>query len=502
MVDHLNTQDDPGLREACGVFGCVSQGEWPTQLDVAHTIYLGLVGLQHRGQESAGIVTSMGTNDCRYIVRKGMGLVSNVFSEDDVHKLKGNIGIGHNRYSTQGESDTINVQPFVVETIHGLIAVAHNGELVNAKKLKQKLMKHGVGLSTGTDSELITQLLTHTPECGEPHGANWVERIKKIMSETILSYSLVIMHADKIYAVRDPFGNRPLCLGKLVSLGSIKDNTNKNEVTSGWVVSSESCSFNSIGAKYFREVLPGEVVELSKRGVKSVYMAPRLNNKAPATCIFEYVYFARPDSIMEGQMVYSVRQRCGQQLAKEAPVEVDLVSTVPDSATPAALAYAAQLGIPYGEVFCKNCYVGRTFIQPNMRLRKMGVNKKFGPLSDNIRGRRIVLIDDSIVRGVTMIPIVRLLRAEGAKEVHIRIASPPIKYPCYMGINIPTKQELVANRIKEDKLADYFGADSLQYLTVEGLQQAVVEGIEGDVLGNTGHCVACLTGSYPIDLDW
>ncbi|XP_062577163.1 amidophosphoribosyltransferase-like [Saccostrea cucullata] len=502
MVDHLSTQDDTGLREACGVFGCVAQGNWPTQLDIAHTIYLGLVGLQHRGQESAGIVTSVGTNDCRYSIKKGMGLVSNVFSEEDLHKLKGNIGIGHTRYSTQGESDTINVQPFVVETIHGLIAVAHNGELVNAKKLKQKLLKHGVGLSTGTDSELITQLLTHTPECGEPNGANWIGRIKKIMEETVISYSLVIMHDDKIYAVRDPFGNRPLCLGKLLSVGSIKDNSKKDEMIDGWIVSSESCSFNSIGAKYFREVLPGEVVELSKTGIKSVYMAPRPNNKPPATCIFEYVYFARPDSVMEGQMVYSVRQRCGRRLAKEAPVEVDLVSTVPDSATPAALAYAAQLGIPYGEVFCKNRYVGRTFIQPNMRLRKMGVTKKFGPLSENIRGRRIVLVDDSIVRGVTMIPIVNLLRTEGAKEVHIRIASPPIKYPCYMGINIPTKQELIANKIEKEKFAEYFGADSLQYLTVEGLQQAVVEGIKGDGLENTGHCVACLTGDYPTNLEW
>ncbi|KAK3100703.1 hypothetical protein FSP39_024003 [Pinctada imbricata] len=495
--------ESTGLNEACGVFGCVATGNWPTDLDVPHTIYLGLIGLQHRGQESAGIVTSMGNKNSRYKIKKGMGMVNGIFHEEELLKLRGNLGIGHTRYSTLGASDTSNVQPFVVETLHGLIAVAHNGELTNAKSLKTKLLKHGVGLSTGTDSELITQLLTHTPECGEPHGANWIGRIKRIMSETVISYSLVIMHDDKIYAVRDPYGNRPLCLGKLLPATAFagKKEVDKDDLD-GWVVSSESCCFNSVGARYYREVLPGEVVELSKEGVKSVYIAPRPNDTPPAMCIFEYVYFARPDSIFEGQMVYTVRQRCGRQLAKEAPVDVDIVSTVPESATPAALAYAKQLGIPYGEVFCKNRYVGRTFIQPNMRLRQLGVAKKFGPISENIKGKRIVLIDDSIVRGVTMIPIVKLLRAEGAKEVHLRIASPPIKHPCYMGINIPTTQELIANKISMDKLAEYFDADSLQYLTVEGLKHAVQQGIKDDENDRVGHCVACLTGQYPVKIDW
>ncbi|CAG2207910.1 PPAT [Mytilus edulis] len=493
---------DTDLHEACGVFGCVATGAWPTQLDVAHTIYLGLVGLQHRGQESAGIVTSLGAEDSKFKTKKGMGLVTHIYAEEDIAKLKGNIGIGHTRYSTQGESEIQNIQPFVVETEHGLIAVAHNGELVNAKSLKKKLLRHGVGLSTGSDSELITQLLTHLPECGEPQGlVNWVGRIKRIMAETLTSYSLVIMHHDKIYALRDPFGNRPLCIGKLYPAAAFSGKkVISDDDVDGWVVSSESCNFNSMGARYYREVLPGEVIELSKEGVKSVYIAPRPNKAPPAFCIFEYVYFARTDSTFEGQMVYTVRQRCGRQLAEEAPVNVDIVSTVPESATPAALAYAEKLGIPYGEVFCKNRYIGRTFIQPNMRQRKLGVAKKFGVLTENFRGKRVVLIDDSIVRGVTMVPIVKLLRAEGAAEIHIRIASPPIKYPCYMGINIPTFQELVANVVPLEDMPSHFGADSLQYLSVDGLKKAVREGIKNPN-GSVGHCVACLTGEYPVKCD-
>ncbi|KAJ8297919.1 hypothetical protein KUTeg_024450 [Tegillarca granosa] len=498
----LTMSDDYGLREHCGVFGCVAAKDWPTQLDVAHTIYLGLIGLQHRGQESAGIVTSMGTENCKFKSKKDMGFVSHVFHEEELLKLRGNLGIGHTRYSTLGESDAKNIQPFVVETLHGLIAVAHNGELINAKSLKTKLLKHGVGLSTGTDSELITQLLTHTPECGEPNGINWIERIKKIMSETLISYSLVIMHDDKLYAVRDPFGNRPLSLGKLLPVSSMSGKKDIEDIDAdGWVVSSESCCFNSVAARYYREVLPGEIVELSKDGVRSVYVAPRPEAKPPAMCIFEYVYFARSDSTFEGQMVYMVRQRCGKQLALEAPADADIVSTVPESATPSAMSYANTLGIPYGEVFCKNRYVGRTFIQPNMRLRQLAVAKKFGAITENIKGKKIVLVDDSIVRGNTMIPIVKLLRSEGAKEIHLRVASPPIKHPCYMGINIPTQQELIANRMPIEKMPEYFGADSLVYLSVDGLVRAVQEKMK-TATGEGGHCVACLTGKYPVEPEW
>ncbi|XP_041358673.1 amidophosphoribosyltransferase-like [Gigantopelta aegis] len=488
------------MKDACGVFGCVAGGNWPSQLDVAQIIHLGLIGLQHRGQESAGIVTTDGESG-KFRQKRGMGLVGSVFSEDDLLRLKGNLGIGHTRYSTQGVSDLVNIQPFTVETIHGLISVAHNGELVNAPALKKKLLLHGVGLSTTSDSELITQLLTHTPACGEPNGVNWVGRIQKLMTEALTAYSLVILHQDRIYAVRDPFGNRPLCIGKLVPAVAFTSNhTITDQDIDGWVVSSESCAFHAIGARYHREVLPGEIVELSKDGIRSCYIAERPEAKKSAFCIFEYVYFARPDSTFENQMVYTVRQRCGKQLALEAPVEADLISTVPESATPAAMAYAKHLQIPYMEVLSKNRYVGRTFIQPSIRLRQLGVAKKFGPLTENFRGKRIVLVDDSIVRGNTMGNIVRLLKSFGASEVHIRVASPPIKFPCYMGINIPTKEELIANQMPIEQIGWYFGADSLQYLSIEGLQKAVEEGIKDDK--EQGHCIACLSGDYPVVPDW
>ncbi|KAK9399127.1 amidophosphoribosyltransferase [Crotalus adamanteus] len=464
--------EESGIGEECGVFGCISAGLWPTELDVPHVITLGLVGLQHRGQESAGIVTSDGESAHSFKVHKGMGLVNHVFSEDSLKKLNvSNLGIGHTRYSTSGVSVLDNCQPFVVETLHGKIAVAHNGELTNAMRLRRKLMRHGVGLSTSSDSELITQLLAFTPPLEQDDTPDWVARIKNLMNETPTSYSLLMMHKDIIYAVRDPYGNRPLCIGRLVPVGDISRKGKINAETEGWVVSSESCSFLSIGAEYYREVMPGEIVKISKYDVQSLDIVPRPQGDPSAFCIFEYVYFARPDSIFEGQMVYSVRRRCGQQLAIEAPVEADLVSTVPESATPAALGYAQKCGLPYIEVLCKNRYVGRTFIQPNMRLRQLGVAKKFGVLSDNFRGKRVVLIDDSIVRGNTISPIIKLLRESGAKEVHIRVASPPIKFPCYMGINIPTKEELIANRPEFKDLAGYIGADSVVYLSVEGLDR-------------------------------
>ncbi|KYO46029.1 amidophosphoribosyltransferase [Alligator mississippiensis] len=468
-----------------------------------------------RGQESAGIVTSDGESAQAFKVHKGMGLINHVFSEDSLKKLYvSNLGIGHTRYSTSGISELQNCQPFVVETLHGKIAVAHNGELTNAVRLRRKLMRHGVGLSTSSDSELITQLLAFTPPLENDDTADWVARIKNLMNETPTSYSLLLMHKDIIYAVRDPYGNRPLCIGRLVPVGDMNGKGKDNRETEGWVVSSESCSFLSIGAEYYREVLPGEIVKISRYDVQTLDVVPRPEGDASAFCIFEYVYFARPDSIFEGQMVYSVRRRCGQQLAIEAPVEADLVSTVPESATPAALGFAQKCGLPYIEVLCKNRYVGRTFIQPNMRLRQLGVAKKFGVLSDNFKGKRVVLIDDSIVRGNTISPIIKLLRESGAKEVHIRVASPPIRFPCYMGINIPTKEELIANKPEFHDLANYIGADSVVYLSVEGLVSSVQESIKArqenenhlktnkSRVGKIGHCIACLTGEYPVALEW
>ncbi|KAH9629605.1 hypothetical protein HF086_002541 [Spodoptera exigua] len=392
---------ESGLTHECGVFGAISTGDWPTQVDIPQVICLGLVALQHRGQESAGIVTSEGKSARTFNTHKGMGLVNNIFNDEAMKKLKGNLGIGHT------------------------------------------------------------------------------------------SYSLVIMLKDKIYAVRDPYGNRPLCLGKILPLGSsfLMNGCAKNGVedrAEGWVVSSESCGFLSIGARYVREVLPGEIIEMSRHGIRTVDVVERPADKQQAFCIFEYVYFARADSIFEGQMVYSARMQCGRMLARESAIDADIVSSVPESGTAAAHGYARQSGIPFMEVLCKNRYVGRTFIQPSTRLRQLGVAKKFGALSENVRGKRIVLIDDSIV--------------------HIRIASPPLKYPCYMGINIPTREELIANKMDTIKLAEHVGADSLEYLSVEGLVSAVHYNMKtnpSDGLG--GHCTACLTGEYPggvPDDDW
>ncbi|XP_076794816.1 amidophosphoribosyltransferase isoform X3 [Arvicanthis niloticus] len=466
-----------------------------------------------------------------------MGLVNHVFTEDNLKKLYvSNLGIGHTRYATTGKCELENCQPFVVETLRGKIAVAHNGELVNAARLRKKLLRHGIGLSTSSDSEMITQLLAYTPPQEQDDTPDWVARIKNLMKEAPTAYSLVIMHRDVIYAVRDPYGNRPLCIGRLMPVSDIKGNGSlcirrlmpvsdikekKSSETDGWVVSSESCSFLSIGARYCHEVRPGEIVEISRHGVRTLDIIPRPNGDPVSFCIFEYVYFARPDSMFEDQMVYTVRYRCGQQLAIEAPVEADLVSTVPESATPAALGYATKCGLPYVEVLCKNRYVGRTFIQPNMRLRQLGVAKKFGVLSDNFKGKRIVLVDDSIVRGNTISPIIKLLKESGAKEVHIRVASPPIKYPCFMGINIPTKEELIANKPEFECLAEYLGANSVVYLSVEGLVSSVQQEIKFkkqkvkkhdisiqengnglEYFEKTGHCTACLTGQYPVDLEW
>lgn len=433
------------------------------------------MALQHRGQESAGIVTSEGKTK-NYKVHKGMGMINNIFNDDAMKKLKGNLGIGHTRYSTSAASEALNAQPFVVHTSHGALAIAHNGELVNCESLRRevrifivfvevkidfllyiKVLGRGVGLSTYSDSELIAQSLCCNPEgvC-ETDGPDWPARIRHFMTLAPLSYSLVVMHKDKIYAVRDSYGNRPLCIGKIIPV-DIENTAVQDIPAEGWVVSSESCGFLSIGARYVREVEPGEIVELTRNGFRTVDIVERDDYKRMSFCIFEYVYFARSDSIFEGQMVYSVRMECGKELARESPIEADIVSSVPESGTAAAHGYAIQTGIDFIEVLCKNRYVGRTFIQPSTRLRKLGVAKKFGALAQNVEGKRVVLIDDSIVRGNTIGPIIKLLKDAGAIEVHIRIASPPLLYPCYMGINIPTREELIANKLNSKQLAEYVG---------------------------------------------
>lgn len=353
-------------------------------------------------------------------VKKGMGLVANVFDPDSLKKLSGHIAIGHNRYSTEGKSEMINCQPFVVNTTYGKIAVAHNGQLVNAKSLRKRLLKQGIGLSTETDSELITQIMVSEPPCGEPNGVDWGERIKHLMSLALCSYSFVMINSCGLYGVRDPYGNRPLCIGQLdVKIPQESENGKKQILESSvYILSSESCAFPSIGAQFVREVLPGEIVKLTPDGIKSVGIVPREPEDSPAAfCIFEYVYFARADTTFENQLVYEVRKNCGQQLALEAPAGADIVSTVPESATPSALGFAEQLGIPFVEVFVKNRYVGRSFIQPDNHSRKQAITKKFAPLVANFKGKRVVLLDDSIVRGNTIKPIVQLLLTSGATEV-------------------------------------------------------------------------------------
>jgi len=486
-------EDDRQLRHECGVFGCIASDPWPTDVDVAQVICLGLLALQHRGQESAGIAMSEGDDHTHFNVKKGMGLVSNIFNDEATKKLKGNLGIGHTRYSTSAGSEEVNCQPFVVHSAHGALAVAHNGELFNAGRLRRMVLARGVGLSTHSDSELITQALCLNPPDIEIDGPDWPARIRHFMELTKLSYSIVIMEKDRIFGVRDPYGNRPLCIGKLMSLTE----PNKEE---GWVVSSESCGFLSMGAKYVRDVYPGEIVEFTKEGFHTVSVMGRPHNRPQAFCIFEYVYFARPDSIYEGQMVYSVRLRSGIVLARESLVEADIVSSVPESGTAAAHGFSMKSNIPFAEVLYKNRYVGRTFIQPNARLRRLGVAKKFGAIVENVAGKRIILIDDSIVRGTTMGPIIKLLRDAGAKEVHIRVASPPLKFTCNMGINIPTKAELIANKLTIEQLAKHIGADTLAYLSVEGLKEAVTEKMPNKNAVEVGHCTACLTGEYPEEL--
>lgn len=469
------------LQEACGVFGVFAPGR-----DVARITFFGLYALQHRGQESAGIATCDGRTA---YIHKGMGLVSQVFNEENLRPLRGHMAIGHNRYSTTGSSHIRNAQPYLIETIHGPLGVGHNGNLTNAAQLRRLLLERGVGLSSTSDSEVITQMLAappevwlngHTPDT--PSGDRWVERIRAFMHLAQGAYSLVILTRDAIYAVRDPLGLRPLCLGAL---------------DEGHVVASESCALLTVGATFLREVEPGEIVRLDHNGITSFEGKP---SERRALCIFEYVYFARPDSRFEGQIVHEVRQRMGRQLAREAPADADIVVGVPDSATPHAIGYSLESGIPFTEGLTKNRYIGRTFIQPDDKLRREGVRLKYNPLPANLEGRRVVLVDDSIVRGNTAGPLVQLLREGGAREVHVRVASPPVRHPCFMGVDMATYRELIAANLDVEAIRQRIGADSLAYLSLPGLLQAVGEALN---LPEGSHCTACFSGQYPVEVpDW
>lgn len=446
-------------KEACGVFGVYSPGE-----DVARVTFFGLYALQHRGQESAGIAS---TNGSRIYLQTGMGLVSQVFDERRLQQLDGHIAIGHTRYSTTGSSTENNAQPFLVEGVAGQLALAHNGNAINAEHLQSELIGKGCHFSSSTDSEVIAKLIVEEP------GKDWPDRIRPVMRRVEGAYCLVMMTKEALIGVRDPLGVRPLSLGKLGN---------------GWILASETCALDHLGAEFVRDVEPGEIVYIDHNGVTS-YKNPEQHPRA--FCVFEYVYFARPDSILNGKLTYIARERMGAKLAEEHPVEADLVIGTPDSAIPAAIGYSKRSGIPYSEGIIKNRYVGRTFIQPDQRIRELGVQLKFNTLHDVLKGKRVIVVDDSIVRGTTTPRVVSLLRKAGATEVHMRICSPPIQNPCFFGVDMASKRELIAAYKSVKEIEAFIGADSLGYLSVEGLQEAVG-------LPRNNLCMACLTGEYPI----
>lgn len=446
-------------HEECGVFGIYAPGE-----DVARLTFFGLYALQHRGQESAGIAVSDGKT---INTHKEMGLVAQIFDERALKHLKGHIGIGHTRYSTTGSSAVINAQPFTMHTLLGPLAVGHNGNLTNAGLLRHQLMERGVGLMTSSDSEVATMLLAGLD------GDTWAKRIDGFTNCVEGAYCLTVLTRDALYAVRDPWGMRPLCLGKIGE--------------NGWVVASESCALDTIGAEFVREIAPGEVLQIDRDGPRTIAQHPAHRS---ALCLFEYIYFARPDSELQGQLIHQVRMELGRELARETTTDADLVVGVPDSAIPAAIGYAQESGIPYGEGLIKNRYIGRTFIQPDQRLRQQGVALKLNPLRDTLAGKRVILIDDSIVRGNTSGPIIKLLRKAGATEVHMRVSSPPIRHPCFMGVDMASQPELIAHNRTSEEIREKIGADSLAYLSMDGLLRATGR-------DPNGFCGACFTGEYP-----
>ena len=451
-------------QEACGVVGVYAPQE-----EVARIAFFGLFALQHRGQESAGIATADGR---RIFLRTSMGLVSQAFREEDLQGLQGHLAVGHTRYSTTGASKPHNAQPFLVQGVHGALALGHNGNVVNALPLRRELQEQwGCHFASSSDSEVIAHLLANAP------GGTWEERAFACMRRLQGAYSLVALTPDTLLGVRDPLGVRPLCLGKL---------------NGGWVIASESCALDHLGAQYLREVEPGEVVVVDRHGLRSAVW-PGREALRRATCVFEFIYFARPDSIIDHRLVYATRKAMGAELAREAPAEADLVIGIPDSALAAAVGYAQEAGLPYSDGLIKNRYVGRTFIEPDQRLRDLGVQLKFNPLPEVIGGRRLVVVDDSIVRGTTTPRIVAMLRRAGAREVHLRVCAPPIRHPCHFGVDMATREELIAANKSVEEIRRYLRADSLAYLSVEGLLRAV-GGSQG------GFCTACFTGRYPIPI--
>ncbi|MBO8127726.1 MAG: amidophosphoribosyltransferase [Peptococcaceae bacterium] len=448
-------------REHCGIFGIYGPG-----LDIARHTYYGLFALQHRGQESAGIAV---TNGRRINLHKGMGLVPEVFDSRTLDNLAGLAAIGHVRYSTTGASHPINAQPLVFYYAGGQIGLAHNGNLTNAVELRKQLSSTGAVFQTTTDSEVIINLIARYSQ------STLEEALMKCMIDIKGAYSLVMLTEDRVLAVRDPYGFRPLCLGKI--------GENK------FVVASESCALDTIGAQFVRDVEPGEIVILDQNGITS---RKGLAHNKRAHCVFEYIYFARADSNLDGFNVNRVRREMGRQLAREYAVKADVVLPVPDSGIPAAKGFAEEAGIPLEEGLMKNRYIGRTFIQPSQEMRDLGVRLKLNPIREVLHGKRIVLVDDSLVRGTTSGKIVRMLRKMGAKEVHLCLSSPPIIRSCYYGIDTSNEKELIASRKSIDKIREFIGADSLNYLSLDGLLN-----VFGDYRDH--FCTACFSGRYPVE---
>ena len=464
---HQQMEVEEKLREECGVFGIYDlDGK-----DVAASIYYGLFALQHRGQESCGIAVSE-TNGPKGKVSsfKGMGLVNEVFTGEELDQMKGDIGVGHVRYSTAGASTRENAQPLVLNYVKGTLALAHNGNLINAPELREELAYSGAIFQTTIDSEVVAYHIARERVNTEDVESAVLNAMKKIKG----AYSLVIMSPRKLIGARDPYGFKPLCIGK-------RENA--------YIITSETCALETLGAEYIRDIEPGEVVTITKNGIKSD-TSMCLPKEQQARCIFEYIYFARPDSHIDGVSVYGSRIRAGKFLAMDSPVEADIVVGVPESGNAAAMGYAMESGIPYGTAFVKNGYVGRTFIKPKQSTRESSVKIKLNVLREAVAGKRVIMIDDSIVRGTTSDRIVKMLREAGATEVHMRVSSPPFLWPCYFGTDVPAREQLIAYNRSVEEICQMIGADSLGYLKIERLKE-LVDGLD--------ICEGCFTGNYPME---
>jgi len=453
------------LKEECGVFGIYGHPE------ASNLTYLGLYSLQHRGQESAGIVTADG-----YVLHahRQMGLVTDIFNEDIINKLKGKNAIGHVRYSTAGSSDNKNTQPILVTFDKGELAIAHNGNLTNARTLRNELEQQGSIFQSTTDTEVIIHLIAKSQE------EKLVNRINYALSMCKGAYSLLFLTPENLVAARDPNGFRPLVIGKLGS---------------SYVVSSESCAFELIGAEYLREVEPGEIIVINDNGLQSFKPFPEVKQ---SSCVFELIYFARPDSYLNNKSVYQVRKQLGKQLAREHPVDADVIVAVPDSGVPAAMGFSEELNIPNEMGLLRSHYIGRTFIEPQQSIRDFGVKLKLNAIKEVIKDKRVVIVDDSIVRGTTSRKIVKMVREAGAKEVHMRISSPPMKFSCYYGIDTPSREELIANSLSLEEIKHYITSDSIGYLSIEGIQKAIEN--HKKLEDGESYCNACFTGNYPVEI--